>query len=664
VVLPSWVAPALHLLPVVSSAGPVDDHFSMYKSPKLPALSRLHPKKLSLSSSLNTMSMSRSSSSHRLNGTGNAVSQHPQRPKHTTAIAHVPNPIAHYDTSISIPVRKYLGTYGLIPPHPDTYEAQEKRCLQALARKSNDLERFQYLANVRAHNVHLFYKLLIDHFTEITPLVYTPTVGEACQKWHEIYTHPEGMYISHSDRGHIAQVVQNWPQNNVEICVVTDGSRILGLGDLGVGGMGIPVGKLALYTGCAGIRPEGTLPITCDLGTSNQALREDPLYMGSRRDKVTADEERDFLDELMVALKERWPDIVIQFEDWKNPFPSLERYREDYAMFNDDIQGTGAVIMGGIIGAVQQSGIAPQDHRAVFLGSGSAGVGVAKQIVDYFMKQGLTEDQARKCFWLVDSKGLVTSDRGDKLAEHKIYFSRTDNKGQQFRNLDEVIDYVKPTILMGLSTIGGAFTPQILTKMTKNSPRPIIFPLSNPSSKSECTFEDAINHTNGTCLFASGSPFPPTEYKGHTYHPGQGNNMYVFPGIGLGAILCKSVQVTSDMIYASGEALPTMITEHEKSLGLLYPSINRIRDVSARVALFVIRAAQKDNVDRMHHLRDMNDAELEAWIKGKMYDPHNETQELEDEVRDIVTGLTSSFATSDIKSKTNGVNGHTTKASL
>lgn len=619
----------------------------LYKSPRFPGLSQFPAKKLPLTSYLSTMAITKQPSSQRLNGTSQAVPHLPHRPKHTNAVAHVPNPIAHYDTAISIPVRKYLQTYGLTPPHPDTYEAQEKRCLQQLALKSNDLERFSYLANIRAHNVHLFYKLLIDHFTEITPLVYTPTVGEACQKWHQIYTHPEGMYISYQDRGHIAQVIQNWPQNNVEICVVTDGSRILGLGDLGVGGMGIPIGKLALYTGCAGIRPEGTLPITCDLGTSNQALRADPLYMGSRRDKVTAEEEKDFLDELMVALKERWPDIVIQFEDWKNPFPSLERYRQDYAMFNDDIQGTGAVIMGGIIGAVQQSGFAPQEHRAVFLGSGSAGVGVAKQIVDYFMKQGLTEDQARKCFWLVDSKGLVTSDRGDKLADHKIYFSRTDNKGQQFKNLDEVIDYVKPTILMGLSTIGGAFTPQILTKMNNWSKHPIIFPLSNPSSKSECTFADAVKYTNGNCLFASGSPFPPCEHNGKMLHPGQGNNMYVFPGIGLGAILCKAVQVTSDMIYASGEALPTMITEHEKSLGLLYPSINRIRDVSARVALFVIRAAQRANVDRMHHLRDMQDAELEAWIKAKMYDPHQETEELEEEVRDIVSGLTSSFAHSN-----------------
>ena len=476
-------------------------------------------------------------------------------------------------------------------------------------------------------------------------MVYTPVVGEACQRWSEIYQQAEGMYLSFEDRGHIASVIKNWPQSHVEITVVTDGSRILGLGDLGINGMGIPIGKLALYTGCAGIRPENTLPLTIDLGTSNQGFREDPLYMGSRRDKVSAEEEKAFLDELMTALKERWPDIVIQYEDWKNPFPSLERYREDYAMFNDDIQGTGAVIMGGIIGAIKQSGTSPKDHRAVFLGSGSAGVGVAKQIVEYFMSEGLTEEKARSCFYLVDSKGLVTSDRGDRLADHKIYFARHDNEGQQFRYLEAVIEYVKPTIIMGLSTIGGAFTPEILQKMAAWNHRPIIFPLSNPSSKSECTFEAAVTHTDGRALFASGSPFQPFLYKDKIYHPGQGNNMYVFPGIGLGTILSKAIKVTSGMIFASGEALPTTITEEEKRKALLYPEITRIREVSVVVARYVIRAAQKDNVDRMHHLREINDIELDEYIRAKMYDPHAETGALEEEVQELARELTSPTST-------------------
>jgi malate dehydrogenase (oxaloacetate-decarboxylating)(NADP+) len=331
------------------------------------------------------------------------------------------------------------------------------------------------------------------------------------------------MYLSFSDKGHLHSVIQNWP-HDVEITVVTDGSRILGLGDLGINGMGIPVGKLSLYTACAGIHPLRTLPLCLDLGTNNEELRNDPLYLGSRRPKVTADEEREFLDEMMAALTERWPSIVIQYEDFKNPFPSLERYQHTYTMFNDDIQGTGAVILAGFINAVKQSGTPAKDQRAVFLGAGSAGVGVAKQIVEYFIKEGLTEDQARRCFWLVDSQGLVAHDRG-KLADHKLYFARDDNEGKQYKSLEEVVEYVKPTILMGLSTIGGAFTPKILERMAELNDRPVIFPLSNPSSKSECTFEEAIKYTKGKCLFASGSPFPTLKHDGKDLVPGQGNNM-------------------------------------------------------------------------------------------------------------------------------------------
>jgi malate dehydrogenase (oxaloacetate-decarboxylating)(NADP+) len=430
-----------------------------------------------------------------------------------------------------------------------------------------------------------------------------------------------GMYLSFEDRGNLHSVIQNWP-HEVDITVVTDGSRILGLGDLGINGMGIPVGKLSLYTACAGIHPLRTLPLCLDLGTSNEALRNDPLYLGSRRDKVTAEEEKEFLDEMMAALTERWPSIVIQYEDFKNPFPSLERYQDSYTMFNDDIQGTGAVITGGFINAVKQSGVAPADQRAVFLGAGSAGVGVAKQLAEFFMKEGLTEEQARKRFTLVDSEGMVTLDRpGRPLAEHKLYFARDDNNGKQFKTLSEVVEYVKPTILMGLSTIGGAFTPAILTRMAELNDRPVIFPLSNPSSKSECTFEEAIKYTNGKCLFASGSPFPTLEYNGEELVPGQGNNMYVFPGIGLAAILSKALTITQNMIYASAESLATSLLPEEVKKNWLYPDINRIREVSVKVTRGVIRAAQRDGVDREVGLRGLGDEELEEWIRGKMYDP-------------------------------------------
>ncbi|KAF1356587.1 hypothetical protein BDV97DRAFT_394490 [Delphinella strobiligena] len=539
-----------------------------------------------------------------------------------------------FDTSNSLEARKYLRTYGLIPPTVESFELQAKRCMNILKLKQTPIDKYMYLSYLRSNNVDLFYRLMSDNVKELTPLIYTPTVGEACQRWSEIYTQPEGMYISYSDKGNIASVIQNWP-HNVEITVVTDGSRILGLGDLGINGMGIPVGKLALYTACAGIRPQATLPLCIDLGTSNKALIEDPMYMGSRRDKVTADEEREFLDELMAALTERWPGIVIQYEDFKNPFPALERYQDTYSMFNDDIQGTGAVILAGFINAVKQSGTAAPDQRAVFFGAGSAGVGVAKQIVAFFIREGLTEDQARRCFWLVDSKGLVTDDRGDKLAEHKLYFSRNDNEGKQYKSLDEVVEYVKPTILMGLSTIGGAFTPKILSRMAELNERPIVFPLSNPSSKSECTFEEAFEHTQGRCLFASGSPFPAIERDGKTYEPGQGNNMYVFPGIGLGAILSKAVNVTQSMIYASAEALSTSLSPEERNDDWLYPDIRRIREVSVIVTCGVIRAAQEAGVDRELQLRKLDDAQLQEYVCSRMYDPFNEAEIVEAEIKQI-----------------------------
>lgn len=540
-----------------------------------------------------------------------------------------------YDTANSLEVRKYLRTYGLTPPVVESFEIQAQRCLKLLSMKPTPIEKYQYLTHLRATNVHLFYRLLGDNIKDITPIIYTPTVGEACLRWSEIYTQPEGLYLSYSDRGNLHTILANWP-HNVEITVVTDGSRILGLGDLGVNGMGIPVGKLALYTACAGIRPDATLPLQLDLGTNNKAFREDPLYMGSRIPKISPEEERDFLDELMAALTERWPGIVIQFEDFKNPFPALERYKDVYTSFNDDVQGTGAVIVGGFINAVKASGTPVKDHRAIFLGAGSAGVGVARQIVEYFIKEGLTEEEARRKFWFVDSNGLVTLDRGDKLAEHKVYFARDDNDGKQIQSLSRLIEYVKPTILMGLSTIGGAFNKDILERMAGLNDKPIIFPLSNPSSKSECTFEEAVRHTEGRALFASGSPFPSLEFDGKTLTPGQGNNMYVFPGIGLGAILSKAVNITQDMIYASAESLSTSLNAEEVAAGWLYPDIRRIREVSVIVTRGVIRAAQENGVDRELSLRNLTDEQLDLYIKDRMYDPHRERENVKDEVAQLV----------------------------
>ncbi|KAL8902979.1 MAG: hypothetical protein Q9207_004238 [Kuettlingeria erythrocarpa] len=543
--------------------------------------------------------------------------------------------IGEFDTSHSIAVRRFNRTHGLIPPAVEDQDLQLQRCLKQLSQKQKSIDKYLYLSGLRNSNVHLFYRLATNHIKDIAPLIYTPTVGDACLQWSHNYVQPEGLYLSYADKGRVASVLHNWP-HRAEITVVTDGSRILGLGDLGINGMGIPVGKLALYTACAGIRPEATLPLMLDLGTGNKELLDDPLYMGSRREKASARDEQEFMDEVMIALNEKWPGIVVQFEDFKNPFPALERYQHKYTCFNDDIQGTGAVVLAGIINAVKKSGVPVKGQRAVFMGAGSAGVGVAKQIVEYFMREGLTEEQARECFWLVDTKGLVTNDRGDKLADHKIYFSRNDNGGQQYKTLAEVVDYVKPTILMGLSTMGGIFSPGILKKMAGWNQRPIIFPLSNPSANSECTFEEAVKYTEGRALFASGSPFPPETYEGQTLQPGQGNNMYVFPGIGLGTILSKSTVVTQSMIYASAEALSTALSPSERSQGWLYPEIARIRDVSVIVAMGVIRAAEKAGVDRETRIEGMKDEELEKWVRSKMYDPSEETERVEKEVHSFI----------------------------
>ncbi|TVY33248.1 NADP-dependent malic enzyme, partial [Lachnellula subtilissima] len=542
---------------------------------------------------------------------------------------HSQTKVSHPDTSHSIEARKALRNYGLAPPNVESHSLQAQRCMRQLESKTTPIERYIYLSNLRNSNVHLFYRLVLDNFTTIAPLIYTPVVGEACQKWSEIYRQPEGLYLSYKDRGNLIDMLRNWPQPNVEMTVVTDGSRILGLGDLGINGMGIPVGKLALYTGCAGIRPDLTLPLTLDLGTNNEALLADPLYMGSRMKRVSEQEEAEFLDELMVALNEVWPGIIVQFEDFKNPFPALERYQNKYSCFNDDIQGTGAVILAGIISAMRKTGAAVKDQRAVFMGAGSAGVGVAKQIVEYFIKEGLTEEEARKCFWFVDTKGLITNDRGDKLAAHKIYFSRDDNEGKQFKSLPEVVDSVKPTILMGLSTIRGIFDESILNKMAVWNENPIIFPLSNPSDNAECTYEEAMKGTNGKAIFASGSPFPDYEHNGKTMHPSQGNNMYVFPGIGLGSILCKAKHISQEMIYTSAVALSSTLKTTEFDSGMLYPSLPRIRSVSVVVARQVIRQAQSQDLDTVPSLRAMDDEALDRWIESRMYDPRAENGFLE-----------------------------------
>ncbi|KNC99727.1 uncharacterized protein SPPG_05108 [Spizellomyces punctatus DAOM BR117] len=511
----------------------------------------------------------------------------------------------HINQGTSFPpqLRTSLRLRGLVPPTQETLDQQIERVITFLNTLESPIEKYCYLSRLKSENVTLFYRVVIDHLTQITPLIYTPVVGEACQKFSLIYTPGlvEGLFLSKEDKDHIPEILDNWPYPNPEICVITDGSRILGLGDLGVNGMGIPIGKLSLYIAAAGFDPSRTLPITLDMGTNNDKYLNDPLYLGLRCRRPSDPDFFDYIDSVMAALRKKWPNMLVQFEDFssEHAFQTLDRYRNEYLCFNDDIQGTGAVILSGFINALTMSGVPLNKHRILFFGAGSAGVGVASQLKDHFIKSGgMSPEAARDVFWLVDSKGLVTFDRGDKLPQHKTLFARSDNGGKQFKTLADVINYVQPTALIGLASQGGAFTPDIIELMASMNDRPIIFPLSNPLTNAECTFEQAMIHTKGKVLFASGTAFPAflDPYSKQVLEPGQGNNMYIFPGLGRGTVLAKAERVTDDMVYQSAVTLAESLTEEERSEQRLYPRLQRIREISALIARDVIHTALREGL--------------------------------------------------------------------
>ncbi|KAJ6261491.1 hypothetical protein Dda_4161 [Drechslerella dactyloides] len=547
-------------------------------------------------------------------------------------------PVLNKGTSICPKDRQELNLTGLIPHVMETQRIQIMRAMKMIRSRQTGIDKYLYLSGIKATNQDLFYRLLMDHGKELMPIVYTPTIGDVCLQYSTIFTRPEALYISIKQRASINTILRNWPYPNPEICVVTDGSRILGLGDLGINGVGIPIGKLALYVAAAGIDPERTLPIVLDLGTENEENLRDPLYLGLRQRRVPKQEAIDFMDEFMAATAEVYPDMIIQFEDFETDkaFLFLDRYRYQYKSFNDDVQGTGAVILSGYMNAVRLSNVPIADQRLVFMGAGSAGVGVAKQVMEFYTRQGLTEGEARSKFYLVDTKGLVTMDRGDRLAEHKKYFARTDNAGHQFKTLEEVIEYVRPTALLGLAATFGIFTESVVRALKVSvdaggaNRRPILFPLSNPLSKAECTFQQAIDWTEGTVIFASGSPFPsytPPNGGGVTYHPGQGNNVYIFPGLGKGAILAKATQITDEMVYSSAVALANCLNAEEIGQGLIYPKIERVRDASIAVAREVMKAARREGVSSLddalwREWSEWGDVVMDHWIQDNSYKPN------------------------------------------
>ncbi|GAA5939675.1 uncharacterized protein JCM15063_005252 [Sporobolomyces koalae] len=523
------------------------------------------------------------------------------------------------------------------PPALGPRELQVERAIARLRSIPNPLEKYTYLTGLRARNEDVYYGVIGAEPKEVMPIVYTPTIGLACQNFSLIHPPPipaastndpiRNLYLTYDDLPNLPELIAGLKtrldKEEMRICVVTDSSRILGIGDQGIGGMGISQGKLALYVAGAGVQPKSTLPVCLDLGTDNEALLSDPHYVGVRKRRVDDKSTLEFVDVFMREMHKNFPNMIIQFEDFatSKAFPILHKHRDVYPCFNDDIQGTGAVVLAGAIRAFHLNKVPLKDQRILFFGAGSSGVGVAETIVKYFQLQGMSEEEAKSKFWLVDSKGLVSHNRGDKLPEHKQYLARAESDAPRLPNLLEVLKHVKPTALLGLSTVGGSFTPEILSLMAEYNKRPIVFALSNPVSQAECTFEEAIESTNGSVLFASGSPFDKVEFNQKVYEPGQGNNLYIFPALGLGAILARVKTIPEEMVHASAQGLADSLTAAETERNLLYPDVERIREVSITIALKVIRSAQKLGVDRNEELRSMSDRELEEYVRQQMYHP-------------------------------------------
>merc|ERR1712137_1444360 len=508
--------------------------------------------------------------------------------------------------------RKKLKLRGLLPPVVETLDSQVARALSQFRSFGTNIEKYIYLQSLQNRNETLFYRLVLDNLKETMPIVYTPTVGEACVKFGSNYRTAQGMYFSPEDKGSIREILDNWPQEEVNIIVVTDGSRILGLGDLGVNGMGIPIGKLSLYVAGSGFPPSGTLPVTFDFGTNNETYLNDPEYLGRKEKRLTGDLYLELIDEFMAAVTQKWPKVLVQFEDFSNDhaFLLLERYREKYLCFNDDIQGTGAVILSGFINSLRLAKIDPNEVKLVFFG---AGIGVADMIVSFIaMKTGKSQAEARKQFWFVDSRGMITENRGDTLADHKVPYARKDNGDTQLKSLVDVVKYVKPNALIGLSGQGQSFTEEIITLMKENNESPIIFALSNPTKKAECTATQAYEWTDGKAIFASGSPFDPVEINGKVLVPGQGNNMFIFPGLGFGAVKCNASKVSDEMIVAAAEVLSNYVTDEEIQKGNIYPPIDNIRDISSKIATRVMEVAKEQGLCQACDIPE--DIEKEMYI--------------------------------------------------
>jgi malate dehydrogenase (oxaloacetate-decarboxylating)(NADP+) len=478
--------------------------------------------------------------------------------------------------------RRAYGLEGLLPPAVTNIDLQIARRHAEIANLDDDLQKYLVLSDLQARNETLFYAVLMSDPATYMPLVYTPTVGEACQKFAHIFREARGMYLPISARSRVREILSNWPEKDVRFIVVSDGERILGLGDLGAGGMGIPIGKLALYTACAGVPPQYCLPVVLDVGTNNQVLLDDPLYLGLRQNRVRGEEYMAFVDEFVAAVQSLYPKCCIQWEDFANinAVPILARYRDKVCTYNDDIQGTAGIALAGIFAALRITGQKITDQRFLFLGGGSAGTGIAELIGQAMALEGMGIREARGRNALFDINGLLVTSRTD-LADFQKPFAQDRAPVSTFV---EAVKAVRPTGIVGVSTVPKLFTREVIEAMAEINERPIIFPYSNPTSRSECTAEEAYRWSGGRAVFASGSPFPPVEISGRRFVPGQGNNVYIFPAMGMAVFATEATRVTEEMFIVAAKAVAEQVTDEDLSIGLIYPPQSRILEASLHVA--------------------------------------------------------------------------------
>ena len=528
--------------------------------------------------------------------------------------ARLHDPSLNKSTAFSDEERDRYKLRGLLPPVVSTQELQMQRVLANMRRKESDIERYIFLTALQERNEHLFFRTLLDNIDEVMPLVYTPTVGQACREFDHIFRYARGFYVTPRDRGRIRENLRNWPHDDVRVIVVTDGERILGLGDLGANGMGIPIGKLSLYTGLGGIDPALCLPVMFDVGTENQEMREDPMYLGVPTPRLRGEAYDALMDEFVAAVTDAYPKALIQFEDFQtaNAYRLLQRYRHRVFCFNDDIQGTAAVALSGVQAASRVVGKAFGDLKILFLGAGSAATGIGDLMVQAFVRGGLSEEAARARVWFIDGKGLVVRSRSD-LAEHKRPYAH-DHAPLDFLG---ALDAIRPDVLIGATGQPGTFTEDAVRRMASFNERPIIFALSNPTSRAECTALQAHEWTGGRVVFAGGSPFPAIQIGGgRTRRVGQANNSYIFPGVGLGVISCECTAVTDGMFLAAADALARQVDEADLAQGAVYPPLQRIREVSLAIATAVAEAAYAEGVARLRR-----PTLLREFLAQQMYDP-------------------------------------------